>query len=112
MIVIFQFGEIIDIFVVMREVKVKGLRMFGIVNVVGLLIVREVDDCFYIWVGFEIVVVLIKVYIIQLICFYFIVFDFVIKFGIILYEEFVKIRDEIKRFFEKVEYVLIYRENI
>lgn len=48
----------------MREVKVKGLRMFGIVNVVGLLIVREVDDCFYIWVGFEIVVVLIKVYII------------------------------------------------
>lgn len=46
----------------MKYVKEKGVRIFVIFNVLGFIIIREVDNVIYIFVGFEILVVLIKVY--------------------------------------------------
>lgn len=67
-VIIFQFGEIVDILVVLCNVKELGF-FFSVVicNVVISLLVCEFDLILLIQVGLEIGVVLIKVFIIQLV---------------------------------------------
>lgn len=68
MIIFFQFGEIVDILVVLCLLKELGyFGLLVICNVLGLLLVCEFDLVLMIKVGMEIGVVLIKVFIIQLI---------------------------------------------
>lgn len=53
----------VDILVVIELVKEKGVFIYGICNVVGLFILCIIDIGFYIYVGLEIGVVFIKVFI-------------------------------------------------
>lgn len=52
-----------DMLVVLELVKDKGVLFYGIVNFVGFFIVWIIDVGFYIYVGLEIGVVFIKVFI-------------------------------------------------
>lgn len=54
----------VDILVVMKFVKKNGVKVFVVVNVVGSMVMRIVDLIFYMYVGLEIGVVVIKIYMI------------------------------------------------
>lgn len=54
-------------FVVFELVKFKGVIILGICNVVGSFILWVIDVGFYMYVGLEIGVVFIKVFIVQVI---------------------------------------------
>ena len=69
-IVISQSGETADTLAAMRESKRRGLRVLGIVNVVGSSIAREADNVMYTWAGPEIAVATTKAYSAQLITLY------------------------------------------
>lgn len=69
--------------VVLCYCKVEGVKILGVVNVQFLMIVWEVDQVIYIQVGFEIGVVLIKVFIVQLSVFVCFVVDVVWVCGIL-----------------------------
>ncbi len=65
-----QSGETADTLAAMREAKLKGFQVLGIVNVVGSSIAREADHVMYTWAGPEIAVATTKAYSAQLIAFY------------------------------------------
>ncbi len=69
-IVISQSGETADTLAALREAKSRGLRVLGIVNVVGSSIAREADNVMYTWAGPEIAVATTKAYSTQLIALY------------------------------------------
>ncbi|WWR15314.1 glutamine--fructose-6-phosphate transaminase (isomerizing) [Lachnospiraceae bacterium JLR.KK008] len=69
-IVISQSGETADTLAATRESKRRGLRVLGIVNVVGSSIAREADNVMYTWAGPEIAVATTKAYSAQLITLY------------------------------------------
>ncbi|MCD6580131.1 glutamine--fructose-6-phosphate transaminase (isomerizing) [bacterium] len=60
-----QSGETADTLAALREAKGKGAKVFGIVNVVGSTISREVDEGLYIHVGPEIGVASTKAFLSQ-----------------------------------------------
>ncbi len=64
-IAISQSGETIDTLAAIKEAKDKGAKVFGIVNVVGSTISREVDEGLYIHVGPEIGVASTKAFLSQ-----------------------------------------------
>lgn len=66
-VIISQSGETADSLAALREVKAKGLKTMGIVNVVGSSIAREADRVFYTLAGPEIAVATTKAYSAQLI---------------------------------------------
>ena len=69
-IVISQSGETADTLAALRESKVRGFNVLGIVNVVGSSIAREADACLYTWAGPEIAVATTKAYSAQLTALY------------------------------------------
>lgn len=69
-IVISQSGETADTLEAVRESKKRGLKVLGIVNVVGSSIAREADSVMYTWAGPEISVATTKAYSAQLVALY------------------------------------------
>ena len=69
-IIISQSGETADSLAALREVKSRGLKTLGIVNVVGSSIAREADHVFYTLAGPEIAVATTKAYSAQLVACY------------------------------------------
>ena len=65
-----QSGETADSLAALREAKEHGIRVLGIVNVVGSSIAREADNVMYTWAGPEIAVATTKAYSTQLIAHY------------------------------------------
>ena len=65
-IAISQSGETADTLAAIKEAKAKGAKVFGIVNVVGSTISREVDEGLYIHVGPEIGVASTKAFLSQI----------------------------------------------
>ena len=76
LIVVSQSGETADTLAALREAKSKGVRVLGIVNVVGSSIAREADNVMYIWAGPEIAVATTKAYSAQLIALYLLAMKF------------------------------------
>lgn len=69
-IVISQSGETADSLAALREAQRKGVKVLGIVNVVGSSIAREADSVLYTWAGPEIAVATTKAYSTQLAALY------------------------------------------
>ena len=76
LIVVSQSGETADTLAALREAKAKGVRVLGIVNVVGSSIAREADNVMYTWAGPEIAVATTKAYSAQLIALYLLAMKF------------------------------------
>lgn len=76
LIVVSQSGETADTLAALREAKSKGVRVLGIVNVVGSSIAREADNVMYTWAGPEIAVATTKAYSAQLIALYLLAMKF------------------------------------
>lgn len=66
-VLISQFGEIMDMFMVVKYVRECGVCIFLICNIQGVIILCELDVVVYMYVGFEVVVVLMKVFLVQII---------------------------------------------
>lgn len=75
-VVISQSGETADTLAALRESKVRGVKVLGIVNVVGSSIAREADNVMYTWAGPEIAVATTKAYSAQLISLYLLAMKF------------------------------------
>ncbi len=69
-IVISQSGETADSLAAMADMKIKGVKVLGIVNVVGSSIARDADYVMYTWAGPEIAVATTKAYSAQLMALY------------------------------------------
>ena len=75
-IIVSQSGETADSLAALREAKEHGVRVLGIVNVVGSSIAREADNVMYTWAGPEIAVATTKAYSTQLIAHYLLAMKF------------------------------------
>ncbi len=111
-IVISQSGETADSLAALREAKARGVRVLGIVNVVGSSIAREVDNVMYTWAGPEISVATTKAYSTQLAAIYLIGMHFGKVRGTITDEELAYMIDELQQLPEKIERILGDKERI
>lgn len=75
-IIISQSGETADSLAALRHAKAHGIKVLGIVNVVGSSIAREADSVMYTWAGPEIAVATTKAYSAQLIALYLLAMKF------------------------------------
>jgi glucosamine--fructose-6-phosphate aminotransferase (isomerizing) len=75
-IIVSQSGETADSLAALREAKRQGVKVLGIINVVGSSIAREADNVMYTWAGLEIAVATTKAYSTQLAAFYLLALHF------------------------------------
>lgn len=111
-IVISQSGETADTLAALRESKAKGIKVLGIVNVVGSSIAREADSVMYTWAGPEIAVATTKAYSAQLVALYLLALKFAKVRGKIDTATFERMLGEIKELPGQVEYLLTQKETI
>lgn len=111
-IVISQSGETADTLAALRESKAKGVKVLGIVNVVGSSIAREADSVMYTWAGPEIAVATTKAYSAQLVALYMLAMKFAKVKGKMDQDAFNTMLQEIHRLPDQIEYLLTQREKI
>lgn len=111
-IVISQSGETADSLAALRLAKDKGLRILGIVNVVGSSIAREADNVFYTLAGPEISVATTKAYSTQLIAAYCLAIQFARVRGEITDDVYSTYLEELKTIPDKIEKILEDKERI
>ncbi len=111
-IVISQSGETADSIAALKEAKRKGVRVLGIVNVVGSSIAREADSVLYTWAGPEISVATTKAYSTQLAACYLIGIYFAKIRQNISDELYEKLVEELTKLPEKIQRVLGDKERI
>lgn len=111
-IIISQSGETADSLAALRAVKEKGIRVLGIVNVVGSSIAREADNVMYTWAGPEIAVATTKAYSTQLAAIYLIGILFGKIRNTITDEEYARYVAEVKELPDKIQTLLGDRERI
>ena len=76
-----------DSLAALRDAKAHGVKVLGIVNVVGSSISREADSVMYTWAGPEIAVATTKAYSSQLIALYLLAMNFAQERGTVSEEE-------------------------
>lgn len=111
-VIVSQSGETADSLAALREAKKKGVRVLGIVNVVGSSIAREADNVMYTWAGPEIAVATTKAYSSQLIAFYTLAMKFADVRQTIGREEKLQLIEDLKRLPMQVERLLNNKEKI
>lgn len=112
-IVVSQSGETADSLAALREAKKHpGVRVLGIVNVVGSSIAREADHVMYTWAGPEIAVATTKAYSTQLIAFYLLAMKFAEARGKLTEAEVTDLIHELQRLPEQIEMLLANKERI
>lgn len=111
-IIISQSGETADSLAALRLCKERGVKTFGIVNVVGSSIAREADNVFYTLAGPEISVATTKAYSCQLVAAYLLALQFSKARGEITEERFRQLTDEINTIPEKIERILEDKERL
>lgn len=111
-IIISQSGETADSLAALREAKKRGVKVIGIVNVVGSSIAREADNVMYTWAGPEISVATTKAYSTQLAALYLLSLYFGKVRGTISDEEYKDLVKELKLLPEKIQSVLGDKERI
>ncbi|MBQ8184298.1 MAG: glutamine--fructose-6-phosphate transaminase (isomerizing) [Lachnospiraceae bacterium] len=110
--IISQSGETADSLAALREAKKRGVRVLGIVNVVGSSIAREADNVMYTWAGPEIAVATTKAYSTQLIAQYLLAMKFAKVRGEISQETFSDMLEDLQRLPEQIELLLSNKERI
>ena len=111
-IVISQSGETADSLAALRESHERGVKVLGIVNVVGSSIAREADNVMYTWAGPEIAVATTKAYSCQLIALYLLAIKFAKARGQITDTEVKNYIEDLKRLPDQVELLLNNKNRI
>lgn len=112
LIIVSQSGETADSLAALREAQKKGVRVLGIVNVVGSSIAREADNVMYTWAGPEIAVATTKAYSAQLISLYLLAMKFAYVRGTLSDEGMAEMIEEMKELPAQVEMLLNNKNNI
>lgn len=112
LIVVSQSGETADTLAALREAKAKGVRVLGIVNVVGSSIAREADNVMYTWAGPEIAVATTKAYSTQLIAEYLLAMKFAQVRGTVTEKELAEMVEDLKKLPEQIEMLLDHKEKL
>lgn len=112
LIVVSQSGETADTLAALREAKAHGVKVLGIVNVVGSSIARESDYVIYTWAGPEIAVATTKAYSTQLAVMYLLSMYFGKIRQTIDATEFTEMLHELHLLPEKVQQILDHKDNI
>lgn len=111
-IIVSQSGETADSLAALREAKAHGIKVLGIVNVVGSSIAREADMVMYTWAGPEIAVATTKAYSTQLIAQYLLAMKFAQVRGTIAEDELSKMILDLKKLPDQIELLLNNKEKI
>ena len=111
-IVVSQSGETADTLAALREAQKKGVKVLGIVNVVGSSIAREADNVMYTWAGPEIAVATTKAYSTQLIAEYLLAIRFAQARGTVSQAEVDEMLVELRRLPEHIDLLLGHKEKI
>ncbi len=111
-IVVSQSGETADTLAALREARKQGVRVLGIVNVVGSSIAREADNVMYTWAGPEIAVATTKAYSAQLIAEYLLAIRFAQARGTVSQTEVSEMIEELRRLPEQIDLLLGHKEKI
>ncbi|MBR1865001.1 MAG: glutamine--fructose-6-phosphate transaminase (isomerizing) [Lachnospiraceae bacterium] len=111
-IIISQSGETADSLAALRKAQELGVKVLGIVNVVGSTIAREADSVIYTWAGPEISVATTKAYSTQLTAMYLLAMLFGDVRGTISAEEYAGMLEELKKLPEKIQEILGDKERI
>ena len=111
-IIISQSGETADSLAALREVKSKGVRTLGIVNVIGSSIAREADNVFYTLAGPEISVATTKAYSTQLIASYLLAIQFAKVREEITQEQYDGLIAELQTLPEKIQKIIDDKERL
>ena len=105
-IIISQSGETADSLAALREAKDRGIKVLGIINVVGSSIAREADNVMYTWAGPEIAVATTKAYSTQLAAMYLLAMHFAKVRGTIGGEQFDQLLQDLRRIPDQIETIL------
>lgn len=111
-IIISQSGETADSLAALREAREHGVRVLGIVNVVGSSIAREADNVMYTWAGPEISVATTKAYSAQLCALYLLAMKFAAARETITREQFLEMQNDLVQLPEQIETLLGMKEKI
>lgn len=111
-IVISQSGETADTLEAVRESKKRGLKVLGIVNVVGSSIAREADSVMYTWAGPEISVATTKAYSAQLVALYLLAMKLGRVRGMIDDKLFAELLEDIQALPDQIEMLLGQKEKL
>ena len=105
-IIISQSGETADSLAALREAKENGVKVLGIVNVVGSSIAREADNVMYTWAGPEIAVATTKAYSTQLSALYLLALHFAKIKGTLNQEELQEMIHAVSKLPEQIQDIL------
>lgn len=111
-IIISQSGETADSLAALRKAQELGVKVLGVVNVVGSTIAREADNVLYTWAGPEISVATTKAYSTQLAALYLLAVLFGDVRGTISKEEYDTMLTELKSLPDKIQEILGDKERI
>lgn len=111
-IIISQSGETADSLAALRKAQELGVKVLGVVNVVGSTIAREADNVLYTWAGPEISVATTKAYSTQLSALYLLAMFFGDIRGTISSDEYVQMLAELKSLPDKIQEILGDKERI
>lgn len=111
-IVISQSGETADSLAAMADMRARGVKVLGIVNVVGSSIARDADYVMYTWAGPEIAVATTKAYSAQLMALYLFAMKLGKIKGVLSDDEFKTMLDDMKLLPQQVEFLLSNQRKI
>ncbi|MBQ4058671.1 MAG: glutamine--fructose-6-phosphate transaminase (isomerizing) [Lachnospiraceae bacterium] len=111
-IIISQSGETADSLAALRKAQEMGVKVLGVVNVVGSTIAREADNVLYTWAGPEISVATTKAYSTQLVALYLLAILFGEVRGSITSEEYKELLTELQSLPDKIQEILGDKERI
>lgn len=111
-IIISQSGETADSLAALRKAQEMGVKVLGVVNVVGSTIAREADNVLYTWAGPEISVATTKAYSTQLAALYLLAVMFGDIRGTITPEEYTELLQELRSLPDKIQEILGDKERI
>ncbi|MGN0495251.1 MAG: glutamine--fructose-6-phosphate transaminase (isomerizing) [Lachnospiraceae bacterium] len=111
-IIISQSGETADSLAALRKAQELGVKVLGVVNVVGSTIAREADNVLYTWAGPEISVATTKAYSTQLAALYLLAVMFGDIRGTVSEDEYADMLRELQSIPDKIAEILGDKERI
>jgi len=105
-VIISQSGETADSLAALREAKRQGVKVLGIINVVGSSIAREADNVMYTWAGPEIAVATTKAYSTQIAALYLLAMHFAKVRGILSQDKFEALLQDLRKLPKQIQTIL------
>ena len=105
-IIISQSGETADSLAALREAHRQGVKVLGIINVVGSSIAREADNVMYTWAGPEIAVATTKAYSTQLAALYLLAMHFAKVRGTLSQDRFDSLLQDLRKLPDQIQTIL------